>query len=814
MKIKHILSFFALLCAFSAGAQERIFDELKETPYPQEGNGIYINPAPLIVPVEMKTADYLQFAISRDKKFKDATTMVSKPVEWYVFNPHKQLENGRWYWRFRSVDKDGKASKWSRTYSFVMTADVPVFVTPPYEVFAGNIPEGHNRIYPFLDKHIDEARKVMRDDPEFEAMIWDSRVALAHDYRNDSLPYRHISQMYIQNNDLFTAYKMLQRDIYADKMAENVRCLLRHEPDPKVISDDFKSGELMYTLANAYEVCYDRFTPAERERLLDVLEQTFIKYAPHTIGFEDVHIFNNHFWQFLFRYYLQAALVLRERCGFARTYIEYSYENWTCRAPTTGFNRDGNWYNGPCYFSANAISLFYIPTLFSWYTGTDFFEHPWYRNAGIGVAYTWQPESMSDGFGDGHEQMNPKPRRIRSAFADYMARITGDPYAAWYSTVDKRYMQDSETRIFRLAMNMPKPEMPQLPADAPKAVWFKDSGEMIANSDLNDYRNNLCLAFRSSPFGSGSHTHSDQNSFNLLYRGVPVYRAVGHYMNYSDRHNLLDYRHTRGHNSILINGIGQPYTSRAWGNIVRMLGGDNISYALGDASHAYCGISEYPMWEDKMAASGVKQSVENGFGETPLTKFRRHIFMLHPNKVLIYDELEASEPAVWDWLLHSPVKFNVQGNRLGTVNEERNFNSVAKIFSDSDFSISQKNEYYTPVNTKGAQRGEDFSIPWSLTARFDKTPATRVLVLIQVQDGKMEAEKVARDGNVFRFGDWTVEAEMDASKEAALTISNAAKDVRFSYSENEASRLHDSVGGEVRDLEMTDRPPLTTSNPQ
>ena len=33
------------------------------------------------------------------------------------------------------------------------------------------------------------------------------------------------------------------------------------------------------------------------------------------------------------------------------------------------------------------------------------------------MLYSWQPRSLSAGFGDGHEKNNGKPLRIRSAFA-------------------------------------------------------------------------------------------------------------------------------------------------------------------------------------------------------------------------------------------------------------------------------------------------------------------------------------------------------------------------------------------------------------
>lgn len=117
---------------------------------------------------------------------------------------------------------------------------------------------------------------------------------------------------------------------------------------------------------------------------------------------------------------------------------------------------------------------------------------------------------------------------------------------------------------------------------------------MIADNNLKNYKHNISLNFRSGAFGSGSHTHSNRNASNLHYGDKAVYHAIGHYMNFSDPHNLLSYRNTRAHNTLLIDGIGQPFTIRAHGDIVRMFNGGYISYALGGASNAYCDVSEYP----------------------------------------------------------------------------------------------------------------------------------------------------------------------------------------------------------------------------
>lgn len=807
----------------------RIHENVRETPYPQQYHQPYLNPVPLLVPEKMKQSEFLQFALSKEKDFSGNTTMFSKPVPWCMFNPHQVLSAGTWYWRFRSVSKSGENLPWSSTYSFTITDDIPQFVTPPFEVLQKRISNEHPGLYCFLETNLEEARQKIHAHSEYNRMISSAREGLAADYSTDTLPSKHASAMVVHCEKLHTAYMLLQRDVYADKMVQLIRWLLPSQVTDRQLSNDFYAGDLAYLLACTYETCKDRFTVEESRQIEQLIVRIINFYRPRFYEDMENHIFNNHLWQFTFRRLMQASLVLYNTTPEAREFFEYGYELWTSRAPATGFNRDGMWINGTCYFSANAVTLYYIPSLFSYLSGIDFLQHPWYRSAGKAMAYSWPPYSQSVSFGDGHEQMNDKPLIIRSAFAQFLARETGDPFAAWYASIDKRYEMDDEMRLYRMVRPDSMKTPGDIPADEPKASWFRDSGDMIANSSMKDYQNNLCLSFHSSPFGSGSHTHSDQNAFNLHFRGVPVYGSTGYYMSFADAHNLLSYRHTRAHNTLLVDGIGQPFSTKAYGNIVRMLNGEHISYALGDASNAYCGISEYPMWIHNFANQHLEQSVENGFGETPLTLYRRHIFLLHPDKVLIYDEMEATKPVRWDWLLHSPVQFSIdeQTKQLLTRNEEKQFTAMAQLFSQQECTLSQTDLFVSPPDKKKAVRGEVLANQWHMTASFVPCKRNRILTIIQIQPDGKQASEIVREGNRLQCGDWTVEAELDTRKPASLYITNHVNQAVFSYGKSsllmdgksynpihkEASLLFDKIDGKWQIKEMTDREPqLTGSN--
>lgn len=49
-------------------------DKVRTQPYPKADNEIYLNPAPFIVPKEMKQAERLQFNISRNSQFSGPET--------------------------------------------------------------------------------------------------------------------------------------------------------------------------------------------------------------------------------------------------------------------------------------------------------------------------------------------------------------------------------------------------------------------------------------------------------------------------------------------------------------------------------------------------------------------------------------------------------------------------------------------------------------------------------------------------------------------------------------------------------------------
>ena len=801
-------------------------DKIREQPYPKADNELYLNPAPLIVPQAMKTGVKLQFSLSRSQNFDTPETLISEPVEWCMFNPHKQLANGTWYWRFRNITADGTEETWSESYTFEVKETPPVFVTPPFDTFQKHAPHTYPRLYCFLDDRIQTARQEVTSHSEYQRLTGNADNAVDADLTTIVNPYDQIGDLKKYIQDLYQAYYLTQQEKYAQRLHELLQ-LLTDTPasDATLFADNFRSTDIAFCFLKPYDLLYNRLSAEERQNTEKLLMRVLRHYYPQQCGTQENHIFDNHFWQQNLRILFQAAFLLYDNDNYKSEVLpimEYYYELWTARAPASGFNRDGVWHNGTGYFNNNVRTLFYMPMLLSYITHKDFLLHPWYRNAGQSLAFTCPPESKNIGFGDGSEKYTAATYQY-AAFADFLAREAGDGYAGWYAQqAAKTLVRDSDMRLYRMASSHIGYST-QLPENTPKLVWYKDAGEVAMHSNLTDTENDLALAFRSSTFGSGSHTVSNQNAFNLLYRGTDVYRSSGYYTSFSDAHNLMSYRHTRAHNTILVNGIGQPFSTEGYGCIVRAMGGEHISYCLGDASKAYSGISKDPMWVSAFEAAGITQTPENGFGPTPLTRYRRHVLMLHPDIVVLYDELEAQEAARWDWLLHSPTKFSIDNNlqTVTTCNTEKVFTATTSLFSNEQIILSQTDRFTVPPASSS-----DTTYPnqWHLTACIDGKEKVHILAIIQIKTDNDTPTPIHQMGNILTCGHWTIETELDASSPAMLNVTHSMKKSSFHYGDTspvlngqpympacpDASILYDKVNGDYTVTEQADYQPAST----
>ena len=736
----------------------------REAAAPDGGTSVHVNPPPLLWPTQSTRGVRYSVRLSQDGQFPPEATIRAEGLRWAVFNPHAKLDLGRWYWQYGWNQKSGAETKWSQVFSFRVEDSVRVFVTPEAGQVLAACPKDRPRL---LSTSADLAalrerakangqaaaavrageRLLKRELPDPDRALASEKGKNQYEQKNFA---KWASKAFAGNllgsvKSLVNAYLVTGEERLGRAAVRWALFVAELDPDGATSRSvsDFADGSCMEAMALAYDTCYELFDEDQKVLMRAAMKARGERFFSRCMNRLEGQVFSAHIWQHILMQGTEVAFALLGEEPEAEVWVTYVYELWIARFPLLG-GHDGGWANGINYFGTNFHTLIEMPRLLGRLTGVDFLDHAWYRNAVYYQMYCWPPGSASDGFGDGAERESP-PSASRGTFVKTLGEKFADPYALWYA---KEVLGD-RYETGRTATNARLPE-PKPPADLPQARAFRDVGIVSMHTDLANPAGDLMIGFRSSPYGSYNHMHSDQNSLNVLWGGKRLFSGSGYYIAYGDDHFKGWYTHTRGHNSVLIDGKGQVRGSHGYGRITRFLHGSQVSYALGDASTAY--------------------------GDAGLTKFRRHLAFLRPGIIVVYDELEADHPAEWSWLLHAMHEMTAQGNRLFATNETAS--AQVDLTASVPLSVGVDTRFDPPaVNWRNRKSGSgviDYADQWHATAAgAEKARKLRILALIQVRSESSSRENIdpveEGDGSI-RLGRWRIQAELDTGKKASLLI--------------------------------------------
>ena len=497
----------------------------------------------------------------------------------------------------------------------------------------------------------------------------------------------------------------------------------------------------------------------------------------------------------------------------ADIWTDYCYNVWLARFP--GLNKDGGWHNGDSYFTVNTRTLIEVPYFYSRLTGFDYFSDPWYENNVMYTIFQQPPFSKSGGNGSSHQNV-ARPNSIRIGYLDALAKLTGNTYAADFvrRTLVKEpdYMKKAllnkpgDLAWFRLQCNKPLPEGPGLTA-LPWGYVFPETGLASFQTNWDRVGSNAMWSFRSSPYGSTSHALANQNAFNTFYGGKPIFYSSGHHIEFTDAHSMLCHRATRGHNTILINGMGQRIGVEGYGWIPRYYAGEKIGYVLGDASNAYGKVTS-PLWLKRGEQSEVAYTPENGWDDVPLKTFRRHIVHLgNTGYIFIYDELESSEPADYTFMLHTVAEpMTVDQNNSKYVHVQglsgRGGASDAYIFSSGALQTDTTSRFFVPAHNwlRADDKGNFKKYPnhWHFMAKSEKSKVYRFATIINTHALKhpAKAPEILSDGRI-KAGGWLISVNVKTEGNAQFFIRSTKESVSISYKAGQETVVNEN-GYETR----------------
>lgn len=732
--------------------------------------------------------------LSQDPAFSTEDTIRKDGIPWTLFNPHRPLNPGSWYWQV----KDNK-SQWSETAKFVITSESHAWNPPSPEALIAAVPDFRPRVLADAPQ-LASFRARAKDRPEASHILTAAESALSKPTPSESRDIpgirgddpkktdklrkdasRAIGQALYEGVDpLCKAWILTGDPRFADEAIAWAMEAAGWDPNGVTRINDFGDSRIMLSMALVFDTLHPFLTHGQKQKLLKAIEVRAGNFYRDFVNNKESVVLSNHVWQHIFHYFFDTALAVQGDLPEADTWLAYLYGMFLARAPILG-GEDGGWVHGLSYFRMNFEVLIDVPQRIKQYTGFDFIEHtPWYRENTYYFLYGFPPGSAGTGFSDNADEL-VEPRGDYLAYADALSRMVRNPHAAWYRDAVARatgiHLGDtSMLRWYRLKYlyAMPSAE-PQSPEELPKARAFAGVGLVTMHSQSLDQPagNNLFLAMRASPFGTYSHMLADNNSFNMVYGGDRLFYHTGYKVAMSAPHRQLYYKHTKSHNGILMDGEGQPYHTEAYGWMENFLTSERLSYAVGNASNAYDSDSE-------------------GF-DAGLRNFRRHVVMLRPDIVVLYDELEAEKPVAWSFLLHSyqEIRTDLQDRTVSTDNLRGR--ARVHLFASSEDSWAVTDEYEIPAENWRGLRDDNGNLieypdnAWHFSSKTKKTKRARFLAVFQVKPrtGLRDFdfnELLRMDGGGYRLGKWSIRAAMDPKEQARIEIGNTIDGVWFASS--------------------------------
>jgi hypothetical protein len=639
-----------------------------------------------------------------------------------VHLPDVVLEPGDYAWDVIALDENGNDAARRGEWKFSIADGVAQLPWVDPEELLSRIPEGHSRLlYP--RGNLSEIRTTLTTTRKrsWQANLRAAEKALDTDVpvypsyhltedrqasRLEYVKYFQYIRGYIDGKlmNLALAFLITEEAKYADA-AKRILLEIAQWPtdDDDVTSVSAKWGDepgLSYAKCAhfAYDWLYHALDDDEKQLVFKMCEERAWQIYRRLVRSNYLtHPGGSHEGR-LIAYLSDISIVLAGESEGPKTWLDYSLKALTTIYPHwAGY--EGGWAEGPPY--GLWYNEFYIPAFegLRQTTGFDLWQRPFFDNVRYFFFYCTALRGEIRPFGDSAENGGPGARG-GSGYASLMwhhAHRFADPHVGWW--VDQIRGWSGGGGKTSLLFEDDPPSSP--PVGIPNSRAFRGVGWAGLHSDLADPDNDTCMIFKSSPYGSVSHSHADQNAFAIMKGGQALAIPSGYYgPSYGQPHHAEWTRSTRANNCVLVDGQGQEIrNARANGRIVDFEDRSGLTYLLADAAPAYVGR---------------------------LIRCDRHILFLRPGLFLILDDLAAPQEATYQWMLHAFEEMDIGENRA--VSRRNGTTLDARVACPLGLTLSQTDQFDTPYNEGiPEQFQKDRPNHWHVTAGTDgKATATRI----------------------------------------------------------------------------------------
>lgn len=658
---------------------------------PQSGQVVLENPPRFqwIPPQVGRHVYELELQPLSDDRLVAGEPLVFTGIAFPFFTPDCPVPPGQYAWRYRTSVDGQERSEWStkRTFELSEHATEAPFI---YDR------KGATGLRPRLDLAADRHELLIQrldDLPEWQRFMersvrpWISREIPAEParYPNDVRTPGIWRQSYITCQEVLYGIRnlalagVLTRD---REMIDRARDWLLSVAawDPEGSTSRSYNDEAAFRVAAALAWGYDWLRTelsaddAEIVRLALVARgQQVARHIMHASRI-DTFPYDSHAVRAVSAVLVPVGLALAgedtqgtEWLDFAAGYLAGPYSAWG--------DQEGGWAEGIHYWTTAMCYALEAATLLRNATGLDLFKRPFFRNTGTFPMYCRPAWTRRAAFGDDATLGDaPSPKIARNM--RLLAAATGNPEFAGYADQIEDLSDSDEAAFYNygwwdfnfddLLREASFGSIEASPVSSePQLRVFPGVGWASLQNRMDDPANQVHCVFKSSPFGSISHSHADQNAICLSAFGEDLLVQSGHYVAHNSSMHRNWRRQTKSKNALLINGKGQyagddKFLARQSAGTIAAHGThENHQWVSGDASEAYRSLSK----------------------EVILAE--RQVHMVFGSAVIVVDVVEAESPVSLKWLGHSHGKIQT-GELSATIVGRQADLCIEVLFSEAE----------------------------------------------------------------------------------------------------------------------------------
>lgn len=727
-------------------------ESLLSVKYQPNGETVYENPPRFTWMPEGEDDEKISYflEISNSSDFFNSHIIQNIPYNFHT--PAQVFAPGKYYWRYGIMGKNETSAVRS--------------VTVPDEAEKTPLPDrgsryemadmGHPRLW-LNHGQIEKFKKELEKDTDycgFEKFLEES--VKKHDcseFVKEPQPYpndKKVISMWRQNytdcqnaltyiRSLAAGGRFLENEVWLDKAKKAVMELANWDINGSTSRDynDECSFRVAYALAFGYDWLYNRFDEEEKKKIIQTLYLRTKQVADHVIVDSRIHLslYDSHAVRSLSSVLTPCCITMLDDAALeeksrrdVRNWLDYSIEYFsTIYTPWGG--EDGGWAEGAKYWESGMAFIIEAMNAIKSFTGIDFYRRPFFQKTGDFPLYCNPADTRRASFCD-QSNLGKYPGHKAAYNMRQFGGACGKPEYQWYYEQVFEREPEIDNDFFNAGwwdfafddMVYRHDYGSRASADKPEfetVKWFRDIGWAAINKNMADPENHLFFLTKSSPYGSVSHSHGDQNGILLHAYGEPLLIESGYYVGFNSSMHRDWRRQTKSTNNLLIDGMGQ-YAEKdkilqlqACGQICQVTEKKDYIYIKENATEAYrANIPE-------------------------VSEVSREIYFVNDTYFVIVDTVEAEKPVSVDFLLHSLASYSINGQKFVLEMEKAELEGRFVYISAGMESLEQTDEFEGVDIEEIA--GEDKQ--WHLTLKTGKA-GNHVIVTLLVPSKKGNKQQV------------------------------------------------------------------------